>query len=124
MLGDTHDESTEDRLFEGRGEAPAGGGTFAGSGGLGAGGAASAWSRVWAVASVLGPCRALEGPGPRDVHQQGSSLHTVVESTVGVQSGPGCGASHLYLAVKMKFCLVIGVVFLFVCFLTITSAQS
>lgn len=62
-------------------------------GGLGAGGTASAWPRVWAVASALAPCRALEGPGPRDVLQQCSSLHTVVESTVGVQSGPGCGAS-------------------------------
>ena len=64
MLGDTHDESTEDRLFEGRGEAPAGGGTFAGSGGLGAGvllahGPVSGlWPPCWGPAGlwrVLGP---------------------------------------------------------------------
>lgn len=86
-------------------------------GGLGAGGTASAWPRVWAVASALAPCRALEGPGPRDVLQQRSSLHTVVESC---RSGSSLVwvvvRPHLYLAVKMKFCLVIGVIFCLFCF--------
>lgn len=83
------------------------------------------WPPRWLPARfwrVLGP----ETSSSPDVLAQktSSSLHTVVESTVGVQSGPGCGASPPLSGCKDEVLFSNRSRFLFVCFVFNNSAQS